>query len=65
MSAFHVTVRYGSPSHRYQTLDVDAEDIGAALTEIRALLSPQTVETADLIEVRRGVDPESREFLGE
>lgn len=60
---FRLTVRWGSPGTRYHVEEVEAPDLRAALLEAAERLPPEVAATADLAELRPGVDPEAREYL--
>lgn len=62
---YRVTVRYGGESLRYHLDQVQADDLSEAMTAAARALPPEVVASADLVEIRPAVDPESRGYLGE
>lgn len=62
---FRVTVRYGHPATRYHVDRVSAENLSDALRKVAASLPDQVSEEGDLVEIRPGLDPEEREYVGE
>ncbi|HSM59776.1 MAG TPA: hypothetical protein VK849_03220 [Longimicrobiales bacterium] len=62
---FQITVRYGGGAQRYHTYGVDAPNARDALAEAARRMPEETVESADLVELRVAVDPDARRFLGE
>lgn len=56
---YRATIRYISGVQRYHVVDLEAESLEQAL---RGLMDafPEGLDSADLIEVRRQVDAESR-----
>lgn len=62
MPHYRVTIRFGAPRAQYEMLDVEAEDLRAALREAASKLSEQVAATAELAEVRRQRAPDEREY---
>ena len=60
---FQITVRYGTRYQRYHTFEVDTPDVRAALSAAAVALPDTVVEEADLVEIRRAVDPDARTYL--
>jgi hypothetical protein len=65
MPTYRATFRYGGATPRYEMLDVEADDLRAALTAAAHQLSDAVAETAELAEVRRQPDPDQREYTPE
>lgn len=65
MATWTVTVRYGTRRQRYHTVDVDADDIADALRAAADAVPDEITDAADLVEIRRAVDPDRRSYLGE
>ncbi len=61
MPDYRVTIRYGSPRHRYAVVDVEADGLKEALTAVVTRF-PEEALDGDLVEVRRRTAPEEREF---
>jgi hypothetical protein len=61
---YQVTVRYGGRGQRYHTYAVDAQDAGAALEAAAAHMPVEIRGDADLVELRRAVDPDARAYVG-
>lgn len=62
MATYRVTIRYGVSGKRYEILDIEAGDLREALRRAAEEMPEEAVETADLAEVRRQVEPELREY---
>lgn len=62
MPSYRVTFRYGAPRALYEVLDVDAEDLRAAMRTAADRVPEQVAASAELVEVRVQRDPEEREF---
>lgn len=62
---YRVTVRYGEGRQRHHTLEVEAPHVAEALRAAAERIPADVVRTADLVEIRRAPDPESRSYLGE
>lgn len=65
MPHYRVTIRFGAPRARYEVLDLEAEDLRAALTSAAERLPAEVSETAELAELRLQPDPDTREFTPE
>jgi len=65
MPSYRATFRYGGSRPQYEMLDIEAEDLRAALVEAADRVSEEAAETAELVEVRRQTDPEDREYMPE
>ena len=63
MPSYRVTIRYGAPRARYEVLDLEAEDLRAALRAAADQLSEEVAATAELAEARRQVDPDERGYI--
>lgn len=62
MPHFRVTIRFGAPRQQYHVMDLTANSLREAM-RIAGEQYPETAaEAADLVEIRRQVDPEEREF---
>lgn len=61
MSLYRVTIRFGVP-HRYHVEDVRAASLEDALRRAADAFPSGIAETADLLEIRRQLEPEQREF---
>lgn len=57
---FHVTVRFGRERQRYHQFKVEATDLKDALAQVARSLPDEVAAEGDLVEIRPGVDPESR-----
>ncbi len=62
MNRYRVTIRFGSPRSQYRVLDVEAATLREALRRAAEDFPPEAEATADLVEIRRQVDPDSREY---
>ncbi len=65
MPSYRATFRYGGSRPQYEMLDIEAEDLRAALAEAAERVSEEAAETAELVEVRLQTDPEEREYTPE
>lgn len=65
MPSYRATFRYGGSRPQYEMLDIEAEDLRAALTLAAERLSDEVAETAELVEIRRQTDPDEREYTPE
>lgn len=63
MPSYRVTIRYGAPRARYEVLDLDAEDLRAALRLAADRLTDEVAASAELAEARRQVDPDERGYI--
>jgi hypothetical protein len=62
MPDYRITVRYGRDSTRYEVLDLQADDLRAALQDAAARLSGEVIATADLAEIRVQPGPGDRTY---
>jgi hypothetical protein len=62
MPSYRVTFRYGAPRARYEVLDIEADDLRAAMREAADRVTDEVTSTAELVEVRAQADPEDREY---
>jgi len=62
MNRYRATIRFGSPRSQYRVLDLEAATLREALRRVVEDFPPEAEATADLIEVRRQVDPDAREY---
>lgn len=65
MPSYRATFRYGGTRPQYEMLDIEADDLRAALTVAAERVSDEVVETAELVEIRRQADPDEREYTPE
>ncbi len=61
MPSYRVTVRIGKPGRQYDVRDVQADTLQAALRQVIDEF-PSDGEDSDLIEIRRQVEPEGRNY---
>lgn len=61
MPTYRMTVRYGAPRVRYHMEDIEAPTLADALRKGAAALPAEAVD-GELVEIRRGPDPERREY---
>lgn len=64
MPHYRVTIRHGSPLHRYAVVDVEADGLREALQAALDSFPPDAAG-GDLVEVRRQTAPAEREFVPE
>lgn len=62
MPDYRITVRHGGGPVRYHTFDVSSDDLAGALRLAAEEMPDAVRETADLVEVRRAPDPDSRAY---
>lgn len=62
MPSYRVTFRYGAPRALYEILDIDADDLRAAMREAADTVTDDVADTAELVEVRVQTDPDAREY---
>lgn len=63
MPLFRVTIRFGATRPRYEVVDIQADTLREAVDKAaRQAFSAETADSADLIEIRRQIDPDSREY---
>lgn len=60
MPTYRMTLRFGAPRHQYDVIDIDAPSLRAALRQAADQFPDGADATADLLEVRRLVDPDER-----
>jgi hypothetical protein len=66
MPLFRITIRFGSDRPRYEVLDIEADTLRDAVSKAgREAFSDEVAASADLIEIRRQIDPGSREYTAE
>lgn len=65
MTTWQITIRYGTRYQRYHTFEVEAGTIPEALRKAAGEVPDEIAEAADLTEIRRAVDPDDRQYLGE
>ena len=65
MPHYRVTIRFGAPRARYKVLDLEAEDLRAALRRAAAEMPEEVADSAELAEIRRQADPDRRQFTPE
>ena len=65
MPSYRATFRYGGTRPQYEMLDIEADDLRAALTAAAEQVSEAVAETAELVEIRRQTDPDDREYTPE
>ena len=58
MAQYRVTIRFGVPRQQYHVMDLTA----SSLHEAMRLAAERYPDAADLVEIRRQVDPEEREY---
>jgi hypothetical protein len=61
MAQYRITVRYGSPRHKYHVMDVAADTLRDAMIAAAGQM-PDPATMPDLVEIRLHQDPEAREF---
>lgn len=61
MNLYRITIRHGQP-HRYHMEDVRAATLADAVRQVADRFPAQVAETGDLLEIRRQMDPEQREY---
>ncbi|MGK7313397.1 MAG: hypothetical protein ACN0LA_14275 [Candidatus Longimicrobiales bacterium M2_2A_002] len=65
MPSYRATFRYGGSRPQYEMLDIEAEDLRAALEAAAERVADEVAETAELVEIRRQTDPDEREYAPE
>ena len=65
MPTYRATFRYGGSQPQYEMLDIEADDLRAALRDAAERLSEEVAETAELVEIRVQTDPDEREYTPE
>jgi hypothetical protein len=67
MTTYRMTLRHGAPGKRYHVVDIEADDMRAALMQAVNAFPPGAEASADLIEIRvlgGGVDGERSGMSG-
>ncbi|CAN5724821.1 hypothetical protein BH23GEM9_BH23GEM9_13060 [soil metagenome] len=62
MPLYRVTIRFGSPKQQYHVEDLTANSLREAMRMAVERFPEAASATADLVELRRQMDPEEREF---
>ena len=62
MPSYRATFRYGGSRPQYEMLDIEAEDLRAALEAAAERVAEEVAETAELVEIRRQTEPDEREY---
>jgi hypothetical protein len=62
MPLYRVTIRFGSPKQQYHVLDLTANSLREAMRMAAEEYPAAAAEHADLVEIRRQVDPDDREM---
>ena len=65
MTIYRMTLRHGTPARRYHVVDIEADNIRAAMMQAVNAFPPDGEGTGDLIEIRVHVDPEQRNYSPE
>jgi hypothetical protein len=65
MPSYRVTFRYGAPRALYDVLDIEAEDLRAAMRAAADRVSEEVAASAELVEVRVQADPDQRTYTTE
>ena len=65
MTTYRMTLRHGSPGKRYHIVDIEAEDLRAAMMQAVNAFPAGTESSADLMEIRVHADPEQRAYTPE
>ncbi|HUH12585.1 MAG TPA: hypothetical protein VMK65_05725 [Longimicrobiales bacterium] len=60
MPRYRMAIRFGEVRQTYHVADVEAPSLRAALREAADAVPDDVDRTADLVEIRRTVDPEAR-----
>jgi hypothetical protein len=61
MPLYRVTIRFGAPKQQYEVLDLSANSLREAMRHAVEQFPDAAADNADLVEIRRQVDPEERE----
>jgi hypothetical protein len=61
MPLYRLTIRYGSP-HRYHMADIEAVSLEAALRDAASQVPEAAGDSADVVELRRMADPDTRQY---
>jgi hypothetical protein len=62
MPLYRVTIRFGAPKQHYHMEDIEANSLREALREAADRFPDAALQSADLAEVRRQVEPEERSY---
>lgn len=65
MTTFRMTLRHGAPGKRYHVVDIEADNLRAAMTQAVNAFPPGAESSADLVEIRVHVEPEQRHYAPE
>lgn len=60
MPRYRMAIRYGDVRQQYHMADLEAASLQDALRQAMGAIPPDVDRTADLVEIRRAVDPDSR-----
>ena len=61
---YRLTIKIGRPGRMYEVRDIDAPDLLTALRSAVAMF-PEDAASAELLELRRLVEPDRREYTPE
>lgn len=62
MTTYRMTLRHGAPGKRYHVVDIEAENLRAAMMQAVNAFPPGADSSADLMEIRVHVEPEQRGY---
>jgi hypothetical protein len=62
MALYRVTIRFGLPRQQYHVMDLTANSLREAMRMAVAEYPEAAAADADLVEIRRQVDPDAREY---
>ena len=62
MNRYRITIRFGATRPQYRVLDVEAPTLRVALQRAADEFPEEAEATADLVEIRRQVEPDAREY---
>jgi hypothetical protein len=62
MPFYRVTIRHGAPRQQYHVMDLTANSLREALRMAAEEFPEAATDTADLVEIRRQVEEEERQF---
>jgi hypothetical protein len=65
MPLYRVTIRFGAPRQQYHMVDLTANSLREAMRMAVEEYPEAAAADADLVEIRRQVDPEERELGAE
>lgn len=60
MTQYRVTIRFGSPRQQYHVMDLTANSLREAMRMATEEFPEAALTDADLVEIRRQVQPEER-----